>query len=113
MASFRGDSFSPEPVEEPAPAVKPEPAPVAKPAGPPVNLTIERRVKYLQGQCVSECNKVDEYDVVKAAVHKKDADGNVVIRDGLPVTETREMLARDQIKLRYSRLIDAARAGKL
>ena len=78
-----------------------------------VNLTSQRRIAYLERKCVSECAAVDELATVKQGVYKRDKDGNVEIRDGVPVIEQRMIMARDAIKLKYDKLIADARAGKL
>jgi len=110
-ASFMGDSFSKE-----DPTVEPTPAPVeakAAPTGPKRNLTAERRVAFLEGKCKSEVDATDEYAVTRGLVHRLDKDGNVVIENGMPVADRREMLTVDVIKSRYAKMIKAAQAGKL
>lgn len=101
------EAVAPEPVVEAAPEPKPEPKKVR-------NLSVEARIKHLEYQCMYAKSKVSPHATQPAGILKRDKDGNVIIRDGVPVLDDRRITKHAAIDLEYGEQIEKIRrTGKL
>ncbi len=107
----------PEAGPEPKPEVKAEKVePTPKEVAPAKvrNLSVEQRIKHYEHACAYEKSKHSEHETVPGHIMARDADDNVIIKDGVPVLDNRRITKHAAIEMDYKVKIDRLKAtGKL